>query len=145
MYEAERLPVKHTEGLILPFADQLRRDERALMLIEEDRFTADTLEDHRWQIIYVERGDRIYEFPRDLGPTSLYVGVGGFLLYSGGEDEVAQLMDMADAERGQNLLKPVLDEVAARSRLVEDAVELLEQKETYIKRNERTLRAQHGL
>jgi hypothetical protein len=58
---------------------------------------------------------------------------------------VAQLMDMADAERGQNLLKPVLDEVAARSRLVEDAVELLEQKETYIKRNERTLRAQHGL
>jgi len=142
--ELERLPVKN-DGFVLPFAQRLSPNEKALMLIEEDRLTADLMEHHRWQIIYVGRGDLIYEFPRDLGRSGDYPDCGGFMLLSGGEDSVAALLDMADVERGENRIKAVLDEAKETSTLVEDAIELLEQKRELVKRNTRTLRRDFGL
>lgn len=142
--ELERLPVKN-DGFLLPFARKLELSEKALMLVEEDRLTADLMEHHRWQIIYVGRGDHIYEFPRDLGRSSDFPGIGGFILLSGGEDSVAALLDMADVERGENRIKSVLDEAKETSTLVTDAIELLEQKRELVKRNTRTLRRDYGL
>lgn len=142
--ELERLPVKN-DGFVLPFARKLSLDEKALMLVEEDRMTADLRANHRWQIIYVGRGNQIYEFPRDLGPSSNFPGIGGFMLLSGGEDSVAAVIDMADVERGENRIKAVLDEAKETSTLVEDAIDLLEQKRELVKRNTRTLRRDYGL
>lgn len=123
----------------------LSADEPALMLVEENRITSDLRADHRWQIIYVGRGDRVYEFPRDLGPAKNYRDVEGFILFSGGEDSVASLMDMADAERETNKMKAILAERSANSTLIKDAVRLEEQKHEFVKRNERTLRAQFDI
>jgi len=142
--ELERLPVKN-EGFLLPFARKLDPNEKALMLVEEDRLTADLMEHRRWQIIYIGRGDHIYEFPRDLGPSRDFNGIGGFILLSGGEDSVAAMLDMADVERGENRIKPVLDEVKETSTLKQDALDLLEMKRELVKRNTRTLRRDYGL
>ena len=141
--ELERLPSKGS--ILLPLANRLSRDEKALMLVEEDRMTEDLREEHRFQIIYVGRGDRVYAFPRDLGPTKNFIGIGGFIYLSGGEDTVAALLDMADVERGENRIKAVLAEVAETSTLKQDAIELLEQKRELVKRNTRTLRRDYGL
>lgn len=142
--ELERLPVSNP-GFVLPFARSLERNEKALMLIEEDRMTADLRAEHRWQSIYVQRGESIVEFPRDLGPSRDFKGIGGFILLSGGEDSVASIMDMADVERGENRIKAVLDEAKENSTLIHDAIELLEQKRTLVNRNTRTLRRDYGL
>jgi hypothetical protein len=141
--ELERLPSKGS--ILLPLAKRLSRDEKALMLVEEDRMTEDLLEEHRFQIIYVGRGDRVYAFPRDLGRTSNFRGISGFIFLSGGEDSVAALMDMADTERGENRMKAVLEEAAANSTMKQDAIDLLEQKRELVKRNTRTLRRDYGL
>ena len=141
--ELERLPSKGS--ILLPLAKRLSRDEKALMLVEEDRITEDLMEEHRFQIIYVGRGDRVYAFPRDLGPTSNFPGVSGFIYLSGGEDTVAALLDMADIERGENRMQAVLAEVEETSTLKQDAIDLLEQKRELVKRNTRTLRRDYGL
>jgi hypothetical protein len=93
----------------------------------------------------VGRGDRVYAFPRDLGRTSNFRGISGFIFLSGGEDSVAALMDMADTERGENRMKAVLEEAAANSTMKQDAIDLLEQKRELVKRNTRTLRRDYGL
>ena len=67
------------------------------------------------------------------------------MLLSGGEDSVAAVIDMADVERGENRIKAVLDEAKETSTLVEDAIDLLEQKRELVKRNTRTLRRDYGL
>lgn len=144
-YELERRPSSPAEGLVVATTDWLRSDEPALMLVEENRVTEDYRSIRRWQLVYVGRGNHVYEFPRDLGPSDNFKGVEGFLLFSGGEDSVAALMEMANAERENRKLRNILDEVAATSTLVEDAVRLEEQKRELVKRNERTLRNQYGL
>lgn len=144
-YELEGRSSNLNGGLIVATTDWLREDEPALMLIEENRMTADLRSDHRWQLVYVGRGDRIFEFPRDLGPISLYPDVQGIMIFSGGEDSVKALMDLADEERGNNKLKTILAEANENSTLIEDAVRLEEQKRTLVKRSNRTLRAQYGI
>ena len=144
MYELESRPLAHVEGLVVATTRFLKADEPALMLIEEDRITND-YKNHRWQIVYVGRGDNIYEFPRDLGPVTNYKGIEAFLLFSGGEDTVAYLMDMADAERDTNKLKLILAERASNSTLIQDAIQLEEVKRALVKRNSRTLPAQLGV
>lgn len=151
-YELERRPstpermwALPTEGLILATTDWLRSDEPALLLIEENRMTEDLLSDHRWQVIFVGRGDKVLEFPRDLGPIKNFPEIEGFILFSGGEDTVEQLMDMADAERESKSLRNLLKTKAEASTLIQDAIRLEEQKQVFIKRNERTLRAQYGI
>ena len=144
MYELESRPLAHTEGLIVATTNYLNADEPALMLVEEDRVTSN-FKNHRWQIVYVGRGDKVYEFPRDLGPATNYKNIEPFLLFSGGEDTVAYLMDMADAERDTNKLKLILAERAANSTLIQDAISLEEAKRTLVKRNSRTLPAQLGI
>ena len=142
--ELENLPVKN-DGFLLPFARKLSPNEKVLMLVEEDRLTANLMRHHRWQIIYVGRGNQVYEFPRDLGPSENYKDVGGFILLSDGEDTVAEMLDLADEERDKNLIKAVLDEVADKSTLIKDSIDLLEQKRELVKRNTRTLRRDFGL
>lgn len=144
-YELERTPLAHTEGLVVATTQWLRANEPALMLIEENRITSDLREDHRWQIIYVGRGDRVFEFPRSLGPAKNFKGIEGFIIFSGGEDSVEQLIDMAEVERSENKMKAILAENAANSTLIEAAVRREEQKRELVKRNERTLKAQFDI
>ena len=144
-HEIQSRPSTPADGLVIATTDWLREDEPALLLIEENRMTADLKSDHRWQLVYVGRGDRVFEFPRDLGPISLYPNVQGIMIFSGGEDSVKALLDMAEEERGNNKLKAILAEANANSTLIEDAVRLEEQKRTLVKRNNRTLRAQYGV
>ena len=143
-FNLETAPLTHTEGLVVATTQWLEESEKALLLVEEDRITND-FKNHRWQIIYVGRGNSIYEFPRDLGPATNYKGIEAFLLFSGGEDTVAYLMDMADAERDTNKLKLILAERASNSTLIQDAIQLEEVKRALVKRNSRTLPAQLGV
>lgn len=144
-YEIENTPLKHTDGLVVPFTKSLTRDEPALMLVEENRFTADTLSEHRFQSIFVGRGNSVFEFPRDLGPSTLYAGVEGFILFSGGYDSCGQLMDMAENERGNNKTAQVLAEAGENSTLIKDAVAKAERTRELVKRNKRTLEAQYDI
>ena len=144
-FELERRPFSTTDGLIVGTTQWLEADEPALALLEENRMTEDLRSDHRWQIIFVNRGKRMLEFPRDLGPIEKFKEVESFLLFSGGEDSVASLMDMADAERESKVLAGMLRIKAESSTLIEDAAQLLEQKRTLVQRNGRTLRTQYGI
>lgn len=134
-----------TGGIVVATTQYLERDEPALLLIEENRFADDLRTEYRWQLVYVGRGNRIYEFPRNLGPSSKFQDVEGFLIFSGGEDSVAVLLDMAEEQRGENKLKALLQERAASSTFKEDAIRMVEQKHELVKRNLRTLRNQYGL
>lgn len=144
-YEVEKKPIGTTEGLVVATTRWLESDEKALMLLEENRMTEDLRSDHRWQIIFVGRDNRVLEFPRDLGPIEKFPNVESFMLFSGGEDSVAALMTMADAERENQKLADMLKIRAESSTLIEDAAQLLEQKRTLVQRNDRTLRAQYGI
>ena len=85
-------------------ADAVAPDEGALALVEVNLMRPDGHGFNRFQIIYVERGDRLAEYRRDLGPREWCIGpefrlVGG-VAHEDGRVElietVARLQDMAD-------------------------------------------------
>lgn len=122
-------------GLALPFAESLKRDEKAFLLREID-LPADNGQRRRWQIIVVNRGDELVAFPRDLGPADPLVTE--ILILSLFEDEVAQLMDQADNIRAENQIQKFLKEQEESSTLIEDYIESLEQRRDAVRRNSRT-------
>lgn len=127
--------------LILPTARSLRSNDVAYMLREENMVTADRKGWNRFQIIVVERNDRMVEYHRDLGPASDFPDIGEIIIIADGEyDTVDMLMEQAEAEREINSVAPFLEELKQNSTLVEDAVRLEEQKNLLRKRNTRTLR-----
>ena len=114
--------------LLLPTAPALRNDERVFSLREEHLLASHAKAEHRYQIIVVERNDNLMEFTRDMGPASDYKDVGDIFILSLFEDSVDAVMDMADAIREENQIKSWVDENAANSTLIEDAVRQEEEK-----------------
>ena len=128
-------------GLILPSARSLRSDEKVYILREEEMMTADHKEMHRYQLIVVERNDKLVEYIRDMGPVSKFPGVGPIMIFADGdEDTVDMVMEMADQEREVNTAGTFLEELAHESTFKEDAIRMAEQKYEVAKRNTRTLR-----
>ena len=79
-------------------------DEKAMALVEVNLVRPDGRGFHRYQIIYVVRGDKLAEWRQDLGPRSQFVGaefrlVGG-IWHADGRAElietVGHLQELAD-------------------------------------------------
>ena len=129
---------KLSSGLALPTAPSLQSKERVFMMSEENEPYAG--KQRRVQTIQVQRDGRLVEFKRDLGPVTDFLGINELLVFSLFEDEVQEVMEWAEAHREINAVQPFLEEVAANSTLVEDAVRLEEQKQKLRQQNHRTLR-----
>lgn len=144
-YEREHQPLDSMGRLVLPSADALRDNEPVVMLSEynlpDEGFTGT----YRWQLIRVVRDDRLYDFPRRLGPSDSFTASPFLWICDGDEDTVAQMIDLADRERDRDGIKQTLAEEAGERSMFDRYVELEEQKHTLIKRNYRTLRADFGL
>lgn len=88
---------------VVPVALTVKADEKALAIVEVNHLTTDYRELHRWQFIYVNRGDSVAEWCRDLGLASNYPFCSELRIYSFWEDEVAELMDQAEDMRNESL------------------------------------------
>ena len=134
---ARSLAVPVSSALVLP-APSLQSHERVFSMAEENEVVNG--KHRRVQSIQVQRDGRLLEFKRDLGPADDFLGINELLVFSLFEDEVQEVMEWAEAHREINAVQPFLEEVAANSTLVEDAVRLEEQKQKLRQQNHRTLR-----
>ena len=98
-------------------------DEKAMALVEVNLMAPDGKGRHRYQIIYVARGERLAEYRVDLGPSRNFVGaefrlVGG-VHHADGRVElietVGNLQDWADDFRARPPFIP--DPLALRAQL----------------------------
>ena len=144
-YEKVHQPLDSMGKLVLPMADALRDDDRVFMLTEYDLPDERISGMYRWQLIRVERGDRLYDFPRKLGPSSDFAA-GPLIWFCDGEKDTAdKMIALAEEWRGRNQTNQVLLERTEGRPLVDTFIEREEQKMEFIKRNTRTLRAGFGL
>jgi len=81
----------------------------------------------RIQIIWVNRGDHLAEFHRDLGDASLF-NYPSLRIPSLWEHTVAELRDIAETVRlkDDRVMREMLAEVQSRSTLIEDSLNLVE-------------------
>ena len=86
---------------LMPVALAVTGGEKAQGLFEVNRQAEDKTGLHRYQIIQVVRGDRIAEFRRDMGLASKWRGVQQINIPSLMEHTVDELIDLADALRGE--------------------------------------------
>lgn len=120
--------------------DSVRPDEKAWWLVEvittplaiRKRFKGlhlpGTAGRHRYQIVTVNRGDRLTRHITDMGPASLY-DCGGLNLPGCWENTVAQLREVADQWRNdQRWEKEVIEEAQSRSTLIDTWLKQEEQK-----------------
>ena len=82
-----------------PATTYARRDEAAYALSEINLPTPDFKGKHRYQIIYVQRGDKLAEFRRDLGPRERFGSAPELRIPSFWVHSVAELVDMAEELR----------------------------------------------
>ena len=87
---------------VVPITNKIKGDEKAWMLVERNLLTRDYKELRRWQFIYVNRGDVIHEWCRDLGMAKSYPDCSEFRLVSLWQDEVDELMDQALEMRNES-------------------------------------------
>lgn len=87
------------ESYIQPVTTYVRRGEPAYALAEINLPTPDHKAKHRYQIIYVLRGDKVTEFRRDLGDRSKFGDAPQLRIPSFWVHEVGELMDMAEELR----------------------------------------------
>ena len=131
--------------LLLPSVRPLHMDDEVMSLREEDQLTADGTRVVRLQIIRVRRGDKLVEFPRELGLSSTFAA-GPFLIPALGAHSVGEVMEMAEQ------LRPVLargmDNAMAAHRaefnVVEAAIQKAEMTRAYMRQNHRTYRRDSG-
>lgn len=111
---------------VMPQAMSVHPDEKVLCLYERNGLTADYKARRRWQFIYVNRGDEVAEFIRDLGPE---INAPELILYSFWQDTVGQIMDSAeDARFNDNGFQQSLIEAQGESTLIRDYVAFVEEK-----------------
>ncbi len=96
----------------------VRRDEPVFILAEINKHKNGTNEVHRYQIMYVKRGDQLAEWWDDLGVAT---SSPPFRIYVEWEHTVAELLDMADALRNDDT-EQRLEEIRLGSTLLEDYV-----------------------
>ncbi len=107
-------------------------DEMPFDLVERIGVPPDYGEPHRYQIIHVARGDKMYEYQEDLGLASDFTAPEfRFLtLYC---HTTQELREMADIERlGEDYWAKRVKELQAESTLIYDAVEQREENHKYI-------------
>lgn len=86
---------------IMPVATVVTGDEKAMALLEVNSQSPGNRGMHRYQIIYVIRGDRVAEFRRDMGMAKKWRGVQYLNIPSYLEHSVDELMDIADYLRSE--------------------------------------------
>lgn len=144
-FEREESPVDSVGSLVLPTASALRSDEPVYMLAEYDMPDEGHTGLYRWQLIQVERGDHLYDFPRKLGPASDFKAQGFIWFCDGEHDTVDKMMELADRERELNGISDFMLAQEEEGSLYDKFLTIEEQKNTLIKRNYRTLRQAFGL
>lgn len=103
-------PLPSQKASLLHGTFTLQRDEPAFCLTELAHNRPDSRGFHRYQVIYVLRGDNLVEHWRDLGPAGTFTAspfrVPGGIIDSAGRVEilhtVAELRDIADSLRAQS-------------------------------------------
>jgi len=80
---------------------------------------------HRYQVILVNRGDRLAEYHRDLGDAALFES-GAFRIPSLWEHTVGELQEIADHVRSRED-RSVMAELQQRSTLARDAAAFFEE------------------
>lgn len=134
---------------ITPIATTVSPDEKAFALIELNMTPYSFLKAgrkgkpkswsgmHRWQVIYVNRGDRLAEYHRDMGDAALYE-VGSLRIPSLWEHTVAELQDIADNVRSlKRQQRSMMAELQGESTLLRDAEAFVE--EVYKRRRRRSV------
>jgi hypothetical protein len=86
------------EPSTLGHAEKVYKDERALRLSEMNLPTPDSKGVHRYQLIYVARKDKLAVHRKDMGDASKWTA-NQFEIWSGWQDTVAELAEMADKQR----------------------------------------------
>ena len=112
---------------MMGYALSVSVDERAFSLAEMPFKTADEKAIRRFQVIRVNRADRLAEFRTDLGPWRQ--GDRAFAIPAFWEHTVGELRDMADKLRTEN--NQWLDEQIAKARSQPMGAQWLEQVEKY--------------
>lgn len=125
--------------LLLPSVRPLHEDEEVMSLFEQDELTPDGKRLVRMQTIRVMRGDKLVEFPREMGPSANYKA-GPFVIPCLGAHSVGEVLEMAERIRpilaaGVN---QAMAEHAADFNVIEAAIRQREMTREYTKRNHRT-------
>lgn len=97
-------------------------DEKAYALVEVPIITNNSQRVHRFQVIYVNRGDRLAAHVIDLGPE--LVKLPASRIPSFWEHTVAELQDLAVQMRNDMELESILQEEREKSTLIKDVLEL---------------------
>ena len=113
-------------------ADRVFPDEPCYGLSEMPRMTAMPDGSHQWrwiQAVYVVRdnGNAIAEWTQDLGPAECFARIQPIAIPSFGDDTVAQLQEIAEANRHDDYWAKRSDEMLAESTLARDHVAQFEQ------------------
>lgn len=87
------------DAFVQPVTTYVERGEPAYALSEVNLAPPDFKAKHRYQIIYVQRGDKLAEFRRDLGLATNFPNSPALRIPSFWVHEVGELMDMADELR----------------------------------------------
>ncbi len=107
-------------------------NELAWKLSERVLAPPDSGEPHRYQIIHVARGDKLYEYREDLGLASNF-NVPEVEIPSAYIHTVQELREIADANRDRgNYWKRHMQNLRGESTLIVDAVEQREENHKYI-------------
>ena len=85
--------------MILPIADKIFGDEKAISLYEMHLQSPGSRVFHRYQIIHVPRGDVICEWRKDMGLADNYNGISQLRIPSYMEHTVDELKAMANELR----------------------------------------------
>ena len=127
-------------GVILaPEQKPLQEDDKCWLLTEEDRFVNNNTARHRFQLIQVVRNHELFEFDVDMGPAEDFE-CGPFAIWSGGEDYVGNVLEMAIQRRVDNDLQRVMDDHLSEVNIIEQLMIEEDQSTTFAKRNLRTTR-----
>ncbi len=113
----------------MPIARSIAKDEPALRLAELNQMKSDSTGVHRYQLIYVMRKQEVAVYREDMGPSEGYTAL-EFEIWSGWQDSVAYLRDMARKQRHSTLSPPerYLQSIED-STLIEDYIAMVEQRQ----------------
>lgn len=125
-------------GLIVPSVRPLHIDEMVWSLYEQDELTYDGKRLVRVQVVRVNRGGRLTEFRRTLGPSSAFAAE-PFAIMVLDTESVGRIMDKAEKYRHHNGLQKAMDDHLAEGDVVQAAIQRAEMTKEFIKRNRRTV------
>lgn len=124
--EAER--TKDPKGS-LTLIPRIYGDEKVWQLSEVNKLPTDYKGLRRWQLIYVMRDDKLYEWATELGPASDFPYCSEFRLFSFGNDTVDEMRDQALAMRLESIeFQKLLAEHQAESTFKRDYLALMHER-----------------